>query len=96
MPFSGNGSRNPANDYVAEFTREIPRPKVLSVRSVMLPLDGKVKCLGSVSEDTKIEDLASRVFKQKEPIAVIDEKENAIGQITQAVVLEVLIKKDGG
>ena len=28
---------DPATDYVAEFTREIPRAKVLSARSVMTP-----------------------------------------------------------
>ncbi len=44
---------NPANDHVAEFTREIPRPKVLSVGSVMAPVDDRVACVGSVPADEK-------------------------------------------
>ena len=84
---------NPASDHVADFTREIPRPKVLSVRSVMLPVDDSVTCVGSVPEETKIEALAARVFEQEEPIAVSDGDGRVIGQITREVVLDVLIKR---
>ena len=84
---------SPANDHVAEFTREIPRPKVLSVSSVMAPVDDRVTCVGSVSADLKIEMLAARVFEQEEPLAVTDREDKVIGQITREAVLDVLINK---
>jgi len=84
---------NPANDHVAEFTREIPRPKVLSVGSVMAPVDDRVTCVGSVPQDLKIEALAARVFEQDEPLAVTDRTNKVIGQISRDAVLDVLINK---
>jgi glycine betaine/proline transport system ATP-binding protein len=84
---------NPINDHVAEFTREIPRPKVLSARSVMTPLDDTVTCVGNVPGDWKIEALAARVFEQDEPLAVTDGDGRVIGQITRDAVLDVLINK---
>jgi glycine betaine/proline transport system ATP-binding protein len=84
---------NPANDHVADFTREIPRPKVLSVCSVMTPVDDGVKCVGSVPGDWKIEALASQVFEQDEPLAVTNGEGRIVGQITREAVLDVLINK---
>ena len=84
---------SPANDHVAEFTREIPRPKVLSVRSVMAPVDDRVTCVGNVPAEMKIEALAARVFEQEEPLAVTDRQDRIIGQITRDAVLDVLINK---
>ncbi|MCP4628414.1 MAG: betaine/proline/choline family ABC transporter ATP-binding protein [bacterium] len=84
---------SPANDHVAEFTREIPRPKVLSVSSVMAPVDENVACVGSVPADLKIEALAARVFEQEEPLSVTDPEKRVIGYITRDAVLDVLINK---
>ena len=84
---------HPANDHVAEFTREIPRPKVLSVRAVMSPPDDAITCVGSVPADWKIEALAARVFEQEEPLAVTDTAGQVVGRITREAVLDVLINK---
>ena len=84
---------NPANKDVADFTREIPRPKVLSVRSVMTPVNDSTTCIGNVLEDTKIEAIAVRVFDQEEPIAVINGNNEVIGQIDREAVLDVLVNK---
>jgi glycine betaine/proline transport system ATP-binding protein len=84
---------NPANDHVAEFTREIPRPKVLSVSAIMTPPDDRVTCVGSVPADWKIEALAARVFEQEEPLAVTDTEGQVTGQVTRDAVLDVLINK---
>ena len=84
---------NPANKDVADFTREIPRPKVLSVRSVMTPVNDSTTCIGNVLEDTKIEAIAARVFDQEEPIAVMNGNNEVIGQIDREAVLNVLVNK---
>lgn len=84
---------NPANKDVADFTREIPRPKVLSVRSVMTSVNDSTTCIGNVLEDTKIEAIAARVFDQEEPIAVMNGNNEVIGQIDREAVLNVLVNK---
>ncbi len=84
---------NPANKDVADFTREIPRPKVLSVRPIMTPVSDSTTCVGNVLEDTKIEAIAARVLDQEEPIAVINGNNEVIGQIDREVVLDVLVNK---
>ena len=84
---------NPVNKDVADFTREIPRPKVLSVRSIMTPVSDSTTCVGNVLEDTKIEAIAARVLDQEEPIAVMNGNNEVIGQIDREAVLNVLVNK---
>jgi glycine betaine/proline transport system ATP-binding protein len=79
----------PATDYVAEFTREIPRAKVLSVRAVMTPVaDGEVA--GEIAATAKVEGIARRVIDAGRPFAVTDEGA-VIGQIAPQAVLDVLV-----
>jgi glycine betaine/proline transport system ATP-binding protein len=85
---------NPATDYVAEFTREIPRAKVLSARSVMVSADATVGASNSVTATTKIEDLAARVVDSDTPVAVTDGAGAVIGQLTREAVLDVLVRKE--
>lgn len=84
---------SPATDHVADFTRDIPRPKVLSARSVMTPADVQITFAGSVPADTKIEDLAAGIVNQKHPFAVTDGEGKIIGQITREAILKVLVYK---
>ncbi len=84
---------SPATDHVADFTRDIPRPKVLSARSVMTPADVQITFAGSVPADTKIENLAAGIVDRKHPFAVTDSEGKIIGQITREAVLKVLVYK---
>ena len=84
---------SPATGHVADFTRDIPRPKVLSARSVMTPADVQITFAGSVPADTKIEDLAAGIVDQKHPFAVTDGEGKIIGQITREAILKVLVYK---
>ncbi len=86
---------NPATDYVAEFTREIPRAKVLSARSVMTPAAPDMPFAGHVTAETKIEDLAAQVVDQDAPVAVTNGDGAVIGQLTREAVLDVLIRRPG-
>jgi glycine betaine/proline transport system ATP-binding protein len=87
---------SPATEHVAEFTREIPRPKVLSARSLMIPVDEVVTFSTTVPAETKIEDLAEGVVHQRGPIGVTDGQGRVIGQITYEAVLDVLVFKGAG
>ena len=86
---------DPATDYVAEFTREIPRAKVLSARSVMMPAAPGMSFAGRVTAETKIEELAAQVIDHAEPFAVTNGAGAIIGQLTREAVLEVLVRKPG-
>jgi glycine betaine/proline transport system ATP-binding protein len=80
----------PATPYVAEFTREIPRAKVLSVRAIMTPA-GTDGFAGEVAATTKIEAVARRVIDAGQPFAVTDEQGAVIGQLERRAVLDVLV-----
>ncbi len=82
---------NPATEHVAEFTRDIPRPKVLSARSVMAPADDRVSFASTVPAETKVEDLAANIVDQQGPIGVTDGEGKVIGQITREAVFDVLL-----
>ncbi len=84
---------NPATDYVAEFTREIPRAKVLSARAIMAAADPGGEFAGRVGAATKIEDLAKQAMDSDAPLAVIGDDDAVIGQLTREAVLEVLVHR---
>ena len=90
---------SPASDYVAEFTRDVARAKVLTARSVMSPLDGGQPpapgaVAGSVPATAKIDSVAARVVHGARPFAVTDGDGQAIGLLTRAAVLAVLVGPD--
>jgi len=79
---------NPADDYVAEFTKDVPRAKVLSARAIMgKKIDGNFA--GEISADTKIEKLISQVLGANKPFAVTDSGK-IIGSLSSKQVLSVL------
>ena len=86
---------HPASDYVADFTRDIPRAKVLSARAIMRPLDGGRAPEASVSAHTKVEDLAGKLMDSEDGLSVVDERGEIIGKLTRQAVLDVLVRRDG-
>ena len=80
---------NPATDYVAEFTKHIPRGKVLSLRSVMAPL-GDGPFAGDLVAGARVADVADTVEAARRPFRVIADGA-PIGQIGAAAVVDVLI-----
>ena len=87
---------NPATDYVAEFTREVPRAKVLTAGSVMTGFDAsgapsEHDLAGRVAAGERIEVLAAEVAAADKPFLVIDESGAALGLLTREAVLQVLV-----
>ena len=83
---------NPINDYVREFTEDVPRYKVLSVGKIMreasaatLSNDAQC-CLASAKLDTLI-DMA---IASEGPLAVVDEQGQIIGEIDQTMILKAM------
>lgn len=84
----------PADDYVAEFTKEIPRAKVLSAASVMEKPGGDYA--GEVPADSRVADIAAEVEAADKPFAVVDGTGKVVGQITRQAVIDVLVGRDAG
>ena len=79
----------PATDYVREFTNDIPRAKVLSVRSVAVagnPVSGG----RTVPASARIETVIPMLLERDEAISIIDESGNAIGVVNRQSVASML------
>ena len=79
----------PATDYVREFTNDIPRAKVLSVRSVAVagnPVSGG----RTVPASARIETVIPMLLERDEAISIIDESGKAIGVVNRQSVASML------
>jgi len=86
---------HPATDYVAEFTHDVSRAKVLSVGAIMSALPAKTPSgtfAGEVLATSKIIDIAEALKDAAEPFAVVDEHSQKIGMISREDVFDVLVK----
>jgi glycine betaine/proline transport system ATP-binding protein len=82
---------SPADDYVAEFTHDAPRAKVLSARAIARDKrDGEVVA-GSIPADSKVAEFAKQVEASAGSFAVHDADGNLIGVVDRAAVMSVLI-----
>jgi glycine betaine/proline transport system ATP-binding protein len=85
---------NPATNHVREFTRDIPKGKLLTVSSVMdAPAAHGVSGL-SIDATDLISDVAARVIGHDGPVAVIDKGGQPIGSLSRDRVVEVLFSKE--
>lgn len=85
----------PATDYVAEFTRDVSRAKVLSVRAIMNALpDRQTKntFAGEVPAKAKIIEIAEALKAASKPFAVLDDNNQRIGMVSREDVFDVLVK----
>ena len=84
----------PANDYVAEFTSDIPRAKVLSARAVMTAA-GDASGLGErIAADARVQQFAEQAVASPRPLAVVDTDGRVIGRIERDTVIAVLAGGD--
>ena len=83
---------NPATDYVAEFTKDIPRGKLLSVRAVMdAPSDDTHADL-TVRDSDNVQKIAGPVLAQDRDVRVLNESGEVIGSLNRRHLLEVLFE----
>ena len=84
----------PADDHVTEFTRNIPRARVLTAKSVMNSSTETLTSEYRVSAEQKIQDIAEEVMHSDMPISVEDRNGNVIGEISRATVTKILLNQD--
>lgn len=82
---------NPADDYVAEFTHDIPRARVLSAESLMRPVDGD-RFAGVVAAGSSIDAQLHQILDADRGavFAVHNEAGETIGALTREVVVDLL------
>ena len=85
---------HPADDYVADFIRDVPRAHVLTVRTIMRPADGAVDYAGDVAAATIVQDLLPMVVEEQRPYRVIDGGAQ-IGIVDRTAVLSAMIEVAG-
>jgi glycine betaine/proline transport system ATP-binding protein len=85
---------HPATSYVAEFTRDVPRAKVMSAARLMRPLDGTHEHAGTVNAANKIASFAARIVETRKPFLVTDAEGRPLGEIFPDAVIDVLAECD--
>jgi glycine betaine/proline transport system ATP-binding protein len=81
---------NPADSYVAEFTSEVPRARVLTAADVIDPAARVISEAPRVDRRMKLEALLPQLAARPAGIIVADEGGNAIGMATSSRVISVL------
>jgi len=81
----------PATPYVAEFTRDVPKAKVLTVAAVMTrTMNGTTA--GEVRADAKIAAVAARLREATAPFAVIDAGGTRVGEVTRDAIADMMMR----
>jgi glycine betaine/proline transport system ATP-binding protein len=82
---------NPATDYVEEFTRGIPRAKVLSAQALMIEV-GDYDFAGQVPADAAIDTQLDQILNADRDavFAVHNEQGETIGALTRQIVVDLL------
>ena len=83
---------NPATDYVAEFTKDIPRAKLLTLNSLANKSDLNEYSM-RLSSSEKIINVSEKILKNEGNISVIDKNNNIIGSINKDKIIEILFEK---
>ncbi|SVC26920.1 uncharacterized protein METZ01_LOCUS279774 [marine metagenome] len=82
---------NPATEYVAKFTSDVPREKVLTAGSVMDERkEQEALASKSVRIDDLVETIAEYVLGQSIPVPVVDAQDQIVGVLHQGRMLEIL------
>ena len=81
---------HPATDYVAEFTRDVPRAKVMSAARLMTIPASSGDYRGTVSASDKIATFAADIVTANAPFSVRDHTGRIVGEVTPQSVIELL------
>lgn len=81
---------NPADEYVAEFTRDVPREKILTVGAIVEPLDGNAGADEPVEAGMKLYEAIRRMAGRRQPFRVVDQAGDIVGQVTAHSILAAI------
>lgn len=85
----------PADEYVAEFTRNVSKSKVLRVASLMKPATSKAPrggYGGKISKDVSIAEAAPSFARSGKPLMVVDGEGKTVGRLEHADVVQLMMQ----
>ncbi len=80
----------PATSYVAEFTADAPRVKILTARAIMTAANGVREFAGEVLPHARVAEIAPAVLADHRPFAVVQDGA-VLGAVDREAVLRVLV-----
>jgi glycine betaine/proline transport system ATP-binding protein len=80
----------PADDYVRDFVRDVPRGHVLTARAIMGPIDDAAHAVVHVAAGTRVSDLVPVVAATDDTVAVVDDDGQPCGSLDRVMVLNAL------
>lgn len=86
---------NPADDYVAQFTGEVPRIKILRAHQCALAMASRPEGLPQVAPDDRMEGLLTKLAASPSGLDVKGEGGAYIGTVTAASLVETLGRVEG-
>jgi glycine betaine/proline transport system ATP-binding protein len=85
----------PADDYVAAFTRDVARAKVLSAAWAMRPCRAGMRPDRMLGAGTKLEDVLAVLAERDEPVGVVDAAGTLVGLLDRTDVLLAVAAQGG-
>ncbi len=86
---------NPVNDYVREFTKDVPRVKVLTAATIMTPPDRPFDANApQVSPSTTLEQLVRLTARYDTPLPVVNGSDKIVGMVDKTAVMLALTESD--
>ncbi len=85
----------PATDYVAKFTRDVPREKVLSCANLMEPVSDAPVSAMKVHQDAIIKTVAEAVLNESLPVQVVDDAGQPVGILNAKTIIHILFGTRG-
>jgi glycine betaine/proline transport system ATP-binding protein len=85
---------HPADDYVADFTKDVPRAHVLTARSIVqpIPAGNGFDYAGDVSADTVVQELIAGFASSDRPMRVVD-GDQVVGMVDRGAVMAALVEE---
>ncbi|MCC3764873.1 betaine/proline/choline family ABC transporter ATP-binding protein [Glycomyces sp. TRM65418] len=82
---------HPADDYVAEFTADVDRSRVLTAEAVMEPCGTQdTSALRRIEPDVPVNELYQPVLDSKAPLLVVDDNADPLGVVTPRSIIKSL------
>jgi len=80
----------PATNYVAEFTKNVPREKILRIHTIMDAATDGEAADQTVHENDRIADAAAMILEQDKPVRVIGANDAVVGSVSRKNVINAL------
>jgi glycine betaine/proline transport system ATP-binding protein len=86
---------NPVDDYVAQFTSEVPRIRVLRAEACVVPAEGDTAGMARVPASMIVETVLAELAQNPTGVVVEDPEGKALGVITPVSLIQTLAALDG-